>query len=611
MNYTDYRLSLDIFKTFSQDTLPVKQGDTAYRICATITANGTPYRITEGCYALFTAKKPDGNFINNKCTIENNTIYYQLTPQTTAAIGVVECEIVLYDANDEQLATPHFNILVDKKAYNGEEIKSSSENEVLKSIAENAIRAEEARDEARDYATSAGNAKGEAQGYALSAQDAQKAAEGAKNVAINSAISASASAFGAETAQQGAEQAYQSAMNEVVVASYYAEEVRKHAEALSSVNNIFSNALKGSASGEVIGINDISPIEHEMGVSVRGKNLCDNVYELGSISSDNGVEYESGGTIRSKNYYPIKPNATYTVKAVDSTPKVRFRFYDKNKNYIGYIFSVVSDGNAFTFTTKENCYFLRFDIANTGENLDTKLQLELGTVATAYAPYIPDISAVKVMKLGKNLFDFEKARVDNGQRIEYLDNGIRAKGNASTSSGTNAFANGWVNFEVSKKIYLKKGTRVFVSADITWINIDNYDTKSYFGFFLYGNENAINYHKNIPTKNTLNTKQRISVTLNITESGYYYPIFTLNSCEMKIENIQVTISESIEYKPYIQPTEYTPDADGVVSGVTSLYPSTTLMTDTDGALIDATYNRDINKAFEELKNAILSLGGNV
>jgi hypothetical protein len=67
----------------------------------------------------------------------------------------------------------------------------------------------------------------------------------------------------------------------------------------------------------------------------------------------------------------------------------------------------------------------------------------------------------------------------------------------------------------------------------------------------------------------------------------------------------------LNYEPYIEPTEYTPDADGVVQGVTSLYPSTTLMTDTSGAMIDVTYNKDINKAFEELKNVILSLGGNV
>jgi hypothetical protein len=134
MNYIDYRMSLDIFKTVSQATLPVKQGDTAYRLCITLSANGSPYIITDKCYALFTAKKPDGNFINNKCTIENNTIYYHLTPQTTAALGMVECEIVLYDANDEQLATPHFNILVDAKAYNGEEIKSSSEVNMLEDL---------------------------------------------------------------------------------------------------------------------------------------------------------------------------------------------------------------------------------------------------------------------------------------------------------------------------------------------------------------------------------------------------------------------------------------------------------------------------------------------
>ena len=35
------------------------------------------------------------------------------------------------------------------------------------------------------------------------------------------------------------------------------------------------------------------------------------------------------------------------------------------------------------------------------------------------------------------------------------------------------------------------------------------------------------------------------------------------------------------------------------------------MTDTEGAIIDAEYNRDINKAFAEMQQAIISLGGNV
>ena len=66
-----------------------------------------------------------------------------------------------------------------------------------------------------------------------------------------------------------------------------------------------------------------------------------------------------------------------------------------------------------------------------------------------------------------------------------------------------------------------------------------------------------------------------------------------------------------EYEPYKAPTEYTPNADGTVEGIKSVYPTTTLMTDTEGVTVNAEYNRDINKAFAELQQAIISLGGNV
>lgn len=66
---------------------------------------------------------------------------------------------------------------------------------------------------------------------------------------------------------------------------------------------------------------------------------------------------------------------------------------------------------------------------------------------------------------------------------------------------------------------------------------------------------------------------------------------------------------SRNYEPFIEPTTYTPNENGIVEGVTSLYPSMTLTTDTSGVVIDAEYNRDINKAFAELQNAIINLGG--
>lgn len=58
-------------------------------------------------------------------------------------------------------------------------------------------------------------------------------------------------------------------------------------------------------------------------------------------------------------------------------------------------------------------------------------------------------------------------------------------------------------------------------------------------------------------------------------------------------------------------TEHSVNADGTVDTVSSIYPNTTLVVDTSGAVIDVEYNRDINKAFAELYNALVSMGGNV
>jgi hypothetical protein len=66
-------------------------------------------------------------------------------------------------------------------------------------------------------------------------------------------------------------------------------------------------------------------------------------------------------------------------------------------------------------------------------------------------------------------------------------------------------------------------------------------------------------------------------------------------------------STATEYEPYIEPIEYTANADGTVEGIKSLYPATTLMTDTEGVNISAEYNRDINKAFAALEAAIANL----
>ena len=77
-----------------------------------------------------------------------------------------------------------------------------------------------------------------------------------------------------------------------------------------------------------------------------------------------------------------------------------------------------------------------------------------------------------------------------------------------------------------------------------------------------------------------------------------------------LTNVQLEIgSTATEYEPYIEPTEYTATADGIVEGVRSLYPNMTLMTDTEGVTISAEYIKDIDKAFEAVTTAVALTGG--
>lgn len=65
------------------------------------------------------------------------------------------------------------------------------------------------------------------------------------------------------------------------------------------------------------------------------------------------------------------------------------------------------------------------------------------------------------------------------------------------------------------------------------------------------------------------------------------------------------------YEPYKEPITYTADENGIVSGVTSLCPSTTLIADTEGVVIESEYNKDINKVIDNLTQAIKDLGGKI
>lgn len=128
INPAVYHLTLDICKIGSQKVLSMMRGDTKRTIVIHLTENDRPYSLTAGCTAIFTALKPDGNFIYNACEVDfkNNTIIYRVTPQTTAVNGLVACQLRLIGDNGGLLSAPSFSLVIADLLYNEEPIVDSS-----------------------------------------------------------------------------------------------------------------------------------------------------------------------------------------------------------------------------------------------------------------------------------------------------------------------------------------------------------------------------------------------------------------------------------------------------------------------------------------------------
>ena len=132
MKYTEHKFTLDVNQTASQVSISVKKGDTARRLLIHLTESGYPYHLSDECYAVFTAKKPDGHVIFNDCTIDDCTICYDFTDQTVPVSGLIECEIVLYGSGGKQLTSAGFHMIVEDTIYDTEtKVESADEFNAL------------------------------------------------------------------------------------------------------------------------------------------------------------------------------------------------------------------------------------------------------------------------------------------------------------------------------------------------------------------------------------------------------------------------------------------------------------------------------------------------
>ena len=379
------------------------------------------------------------------------------------------------------------------------------------------------------------------------------------------------------------------------------------------INNNFSNALKGSKSGSAILIDDVSPVTHEMGVKVRGKNLFDinGFINLTGNSTyyginDNGELYVKQSDYREDTVIPAFITLEAGTYTLSSTTRITSNF--KLINLTDNI--VISLNNNATFSI-EKATSLGIKYWQAADTVIGKLQLELGTTATSYTPYVSDLTAVKVSRYGKNLLPladsgiYYNGSVTGGSPFIYNQSQLITDFNDIDIS---------INRGVYAVIRLTEGETYTLTIKNLVNNCATKQIKLAVGF--RSSENTI-FGTSETSKTAISGYNSSSLTFTV-PSGYpyclvgFYNYPTVSGDTVSFDAMQLELgTTATDYEPYKECAEYTPNADGTVEGVTSLYPNTTLTTDTDGVLIDCEYNRDINKAFAELQQAIISLGGNV
>ena len=192
---------------------------------------------------------------------------------------------------------------------------------------------------------------------------------------------------------------------------------------------------------------------------------------------------------------------------------------------------------------------------------------------------ITDFSGIKINVGGKNLFDVSKII-----NTEFITN--NGDGHITIKSGSTSRPTGITLQELCPS--LRVGDVVVLSAKNSTVGGSRIGVGSIWNF---GDARTI-------TATNLNTKVALYCDNSVSEHT--------------ISDIQIEYGEKpTVWERFVAPTQYSAKAEGIVEGIKSIYPSTSLSADTNGVTIGCEYNQDLNKTFDRLKKAIIALGGEV
>ena len=366
------------------------------------------------------------------------------------------------------------------------------------------------------------------------------------------------------------------------------------------MNTACANALRGSASGEAVRLTDVSPLEHTLTVKLKSKNLLPFPYFHSSMLQA-GITY----TVNSDGTITANGTATGRSEFVLSANKSDWA----SGNYV--LSGCPSGGSADTYSLQtingfsdtgsglqknDTAEFARISIiikkGTTVSNLVFKPQLEFGTTPTAYTPYTTDFSGVTLKRYGKNLLPYPYKNTN----IDYTFNGINYKVKSDGTVVLNGTANEQSYF-ILAGLVLNKGVYYLSGCP------SGGQGSTYSIYFQYDNFSYYKADYGSGVKIDINEKKNCAVAINIGKNTtvsnlIFKPMLEVGSKLTDFEERRTAVA-------------YTPAVDGTVTGVTSISPDMTFLSDTDGIIINAEYNKDLNKAISELRQAIINLGGSV
>lgn len=384
-----------------------------------------------------------------------------------------------------------------------------------------------------------------------------------------------------------------------------------------------SEALKGSKVGEAyILLDDISPAEHDLKVNLERKNLFNpaeySLYE--TTVDDNGIftsNFSDGTVYINRSKTTITPAGKYTLSVIPASTSVEFNIYayatDKTTQL--KFFSAGTSTGKLTFTLDISEDFI---ICITGKKIDGgyigkckyQIQLEKGETATDYVPYISDWSTVNVTRQGINMLDGNiLAKAQNNTK----NYGVTITYNEDTGIFTFNTGEG-VSTTGNAKQYLCKhsfpainGKKYVLSVTKIDGEISGSESTPYVWIGRGDTEDATNTY--------LNTSLKGGSKTGTLESEYITSMWFTFPTDMKLNNYKVKIqleegNSATEHQTYVAPITKNADENGKVTGLTSVYHTTVLTTDTDGVITQCDYYKDIDKAFNELTTNIALSGGN-